>query len=371
MGEMHLIQAGVLRALVTRIFAAAGCGMEEAERIALYLVGANLVGHDSHGVVRVPRYVQHLQEGKVLAGQQLTVVRDGPVHAVVDGNFGFGQTVGPLAVDLGIGKAKVAGLSVIGLRNAGHIGRIGDWAERAAEAGLVSLHFVNVKGGELVAPFGGTGRRFSTNPVCIGAPQPNGAPPLLLDFATSIVAEGKVLVASNGGKPVPPDALVGADGTISGDPRLLYGEYAGTHHRDVANGRGAIRAFGDHKGSGLAFMCEILAGCLTAGGTSGPIEGGRRGRIGNAMLSIYLDAAHFAGAGFAQAAREYALYVKSARPIPPAEEVLVPGEPEHLSRLARTRDGIPLALGTWAAITETAGRLGVLPSQAAARENQV
>jgi uncharacterized oxidoreductase len=119
-----------LQSLIAAVFAAAGCPADEAERIARYLLSANLAGHDSHGVIRTPRYVQWLQEGKVLAGQSLTMVQDGPVHATVDGNWGFGQTIGPLAVDLGIGKARAAGLSVIALRRSGHLGRIGDWAER-------------------------------------------------------------------------------------------------------------------------------------------------------------------------------------------------------------------------------------------------
>ena len=352
------IPVPTLHRFVATIFTAAGTSQEEADRIAHHLIGANLAGHDSHGVIRVPRYVLWLQNGSVVAGGTLEVVKESPTHAVVDGGFGFGQTIGPLAVDLGIGKARAAGLAVIALRNSGHIGRIGDWAERAAEAGLVSIHFVNVARGELVAPFGGVDRRFSTNPVCIGAPQPGGDP-LILDFATSVVAEGKVLVASNGGKPVPPGALIDPDGTLSSNPESLYGPLAGTSVRDSAAGLGALRAFGDHKGSGIAFMCEILAGCLTGGPTSGPIPGGRRGQIGNGMLSIYLDPGHFGAAEFATTARDYAQYVKASRPATPGVEVLVPGEPEARTRAQRQRDGIPLQVDTWAAITQTASSLGL------------
>jgi len=343
---------------IAAMFEAAGCTAEEGARIAHHLIGANLAGHDSHGVIRVPRYILWLQEGKVVAGQTLEIEVESATHAVVDGGFGFGQTIGPLAVDLGISKAQAAGLSVIALRNSGHIGRIGDWAERAAAAGLVSIHFVNVAMGELVAPFGGVDRRFSTNPICIGAPQPGGDP-LILDFATSSVAEGKVLVASNGGKPLPTGALIEPDGTLSTDPRTLYGPIEGTHVRDSANGLGALRAFGDHKGSGIAFMCEILAGCLTGGPTSGPIPGGKRSRIGNGMLSIYLKPGHFGIAHFAEVARDYALYVKASRPSTPGGEVLVPGEAEARTREARLRDGIPLQTDTWAAILDTAHRLGL------------
>lgn len=357
--DTHLIAADTLRAFVADIFAAAGCTRDEAGRIGRYLLSANLAGHDSHGVIRTPRYVQWLNEGKVLAGRTLTLVNESAVHATVDGNWGFGQTIGPLAVDLGIAKARDAGLSVIALRHSGHLGRIGDWAERAAEAGLASIHFVNVEGGELVAPFGGVDRRFSTNPVCIGIPGEPGAPMLLLDFATSLVAEGKVLVASNGGKPVPEGSLVWPDGRFGSDPAALYGTLAPSAPRDPAMGEGALVAFGLHKGSGLAFMCEMLAGVLTGGGTSGPIPGGKRGRISNGMLSIYLDPQKFAGGDFHARARAYAEYVKASRPVAPGGEVLVPGEPEARMRAERLARGVPLQAQTWTAICATASGLGV------------
>lgn len=354
----HTVPADRLERLIADMFLAAGCDAEEAVRIGHHLVGANLTGHDSHGVIRAPRYVQWLREGKVLAGQTLTVVTESPTHAVVDGNRGFGQTIGPLAVDFGIAKAQAAGMAVIALRNAGHIGRIGDWAERAAAAGLVSIHFVNVGLGLLVAPFGGVDRRFGTNPFCVGVPQPGG-PPLLLDLATSLVAEGKVLVASNGGKPVPPGSLIEPDGTLSTDPRTLYGPIEGTHVRDPGNGPGALRAFGDHKGSGIAFMCEILAGCFSGSPTAGPIPGEQRGGIVNGMLSIYLRPDHFGAGHFAQVAADYAAYVKTSRPAQPGGEVLVPGEIESRTRSARLRDGVPLQAETWTAIRDTAETLGL------------
>jgi uncharacterized oxidoreductase len=354
----HTIDSLTLTAFVSEIFHAAGCGAAEARCIAGHLVTANLTGHDSHGVARVPRYVAWLKDGLVRAGQKISIVTEGPTHAVVDGNLGFGQTIGEQVVDVGIAKARVHGMAVVALRNTGHIGRIGDWAERAAEAGLISIHFVNVGMGELVAPFGGVDRRFSTNPFCVGAPMPEG-PPLLLDMATSVVAEGKVLVAANGGKKLPEGALIGPDGKLSTDPVTLYGPIEGHHVRDPANGTGALRAFGEHKGSGIAFMCEILAGCLTGNGTSGPIPGGKRKGISNGMLSIYLRPGAFAAEHFVEAARDYAGYVKSARPAQPGGEVLVPGEPETRMRAQRLRDGIPLQANTWASILATAKSLGL------------
>ena len=240
---MVTINAGPLADLVGDIFAKAGCSAEESKRIGKYLVSANLTGHDSHGVARVPRYVQWKREGVVHADRKAKIVTETPVLAVVDGLHGFGQTVAPQAVAIGIDKCKAMGLSMVALKNAGHIGRVGDWAEMAAAAGLVSIHFVNASGSVLVAPFGGTQRRMSTAQFCAGIPRP-GQGPIVLDFATSVVAEGKVLVASQGGKKVPDNALIGLDGKMSTDPRLLYGEYTPTGPRQHTAGTGAIRVNG-------------------------------------------------------------------------------------------------------------------------------
>jgi uncharacterized oxidoreductase len=342
-----------------RIFEAAGCAPKEARRISNHLVGANLAGHDSHGVVRVPRYVEWHKAGYVLAAQEAEIVNDGGAFVLMDGKFGFGQTVAEQAARLGIARAKANGCCIVGLRNAGHIGRAGDYGEMAAAEGLISIHFVNVAGSVLVAPFGGAERRFSTAPVCVAVPLPEG--PVVLDFATSLVAEGKVLVASNGGKKLPEGALIEADGRLSSDPHTLYGDYPPVGPRNAAGGTGAIRAFGDHKGSGLALMCELLAGCLTGGGTSGPITA--RGRITNGMLSIYLSIAHFAGdeTAFHQAARDYVAWVKSCRPADPAEPVLSPGEPERARRTERGSKGVPLPHEAWQSILDTAKSLGVSP----------
>src|SRR5262249_28598216 len=170
--SMVTVPANALQDFIAEIFAKAGCSAEEGRRIAKYLVAANLTGHDSHGVVRVLRYVQMKFDGRVVADQKIATLIDTPVMAVVDGCFGFGQTVAPQAVELGIEKCRQHGLAVVALRNAGHIGRVGDWAALAAEAALISVHFVNAAGSVLVAPFGGVDRRFSTAPFCVGIPRP-------------------------------------------------------------------------------------------------------------------------------------------------------------------------------------------------------
>ena len=341
--------------LTAEIFVAAGCSAEEGARIGGRLVMANLTGHDSHGVIRIPRYLQWMRDGTLVPGQTIEIVTECESFAVVDGRHGFGQSVGAQAVELGIAKAKANGVAIVALRNSGHLGRIGDWAEMAVAAGLVSIHFVNVAGSRLVAPFGGAERRMSTNPVCIGVPLADG-PPLILDFSTAMVAEGKVLVAASGGKPLPPGSLIGPDGVPNTDPKTLYGEGDIHDPQGGRQGKGAIRAMGEHKGSGLALMCEMLAGALTGSGCAGPAER----RIANGMLSIYIGLEAMTGDhDFGAEARAYLDFFTSARPVEAGGEVLVPGEPERRRRAAREVDGLELPEQVWREILATAQSLGL------------
>lgn len=351
-----MIRAQALQDLVRDIFVAAGCSEKEGTQLGKSLVGANLAGHDSHGVVRVPRYIEWKEEGSFIADRTVVVVKDTPVLAVVDGQYGFGQTVAPQAVEIGIRKAKAMGLSAVALRNAGHVGRVGEWAEMAAEAGLVSTHYVNAPQSLLVAPYGGVDRRMSTAPYSVGIPRSGGQQPLILDFATSVVAEGKVLVASQGGKALPGHSLISPDGAISGDPHVLYGDYAPVGPRDYKAGTGAIRAFGDHKGSGLAFMVEVLGGALT--GTGAPDE--NRARWANGMLSFYIDPQVIdPDAFFPAEVDRYVSYFKSSRPAKSGEPVLVPGEPEIAARAKRLAEGVPLPDDTWTSIAQAALKVGL------------
>ena len=161
---MICIKPQDLSDFVRDIFAKAGCSDLEAAQLGRSLVGANLTGHDSHGVVRVPRYLQWLADGDFVADRELKFIIDTPSMVVVDGQYGFGQSMAKQAVELGIERAKQHGLVLIALRNSGHVGRVGEWAEMAAEAGLVSTHHVNAPASLLVAPFGAIDRRFSTAP---------------------------------------------------------------------------------------------------------------------------------------------------------------------------------------------------------------
>jgi len=351
---MRSIEARALRRVVTAVFEAAGCSPAESARIAESLVDTNVTGHDSHGVIRVARYVDGLRNGEVHAGRHATIVSENPVMAVVDGNDGFGQTIGVEAVELGIRKSQAFGISVIALRHTGHIGRIGQWAEQAAAAGLVSIHFVNVQGSVTVAPFNGVDRRLATNPICIGFPLP-GRPPVILDFATSLVAEGKVLVARAGGKPLPEGALITPEGRLSSDPAVLLGDGSGMTLAE-RKGLGAIRTFGEHKGSGLSFMCEILAGALAGGGAAG----GEYPHITNAMLSIYLAPRVFGDPSTIEAeAERFIAFFTNSRPAVPGTAVLAPGDPELTTRAAREREGIPLEDAVWESIVEAAASVGL------------
>ncbi len=358
-GQVH-VPAGPLEALVARTFAGLGCSGAEGARIAGRLVGANLRGHDSHGAIRVPRYAQWLRDGVQVAGATVDVVMESDVLAVLDGKYGFGQTVGEQAVDIGIAKAAKAGVAMVALRNSGHLGRIGDWAERAAAAGLVSIHMVNVRGSLLVAPFGGVDRRMSTSPFCAGVPLDGGEAPIILDMATSVVAEGKALVALKGGKPLPADAVVSETGEVTGDPRPLYGETRQGAFPNPANGPGALRAFGEHKGSGLNFLMEMMAGALAGSGCAGALGEPKR-RFCNGMFSIYLSPEAFGHSddSFVGEVRAYVAFLKSARPVAPGGEVLVPGEKERRVMAERLRDGLPLAEEAWADILVAAGEAGL------------
>lgn len=340
------IQSERLRTLVADIFHAAGCSRDEAGRIAFRLVEANLVGHDSHGVIRVPSYVQWLRTGKVFAGRSLQVVFENEAIAVVDGQCGFGQTIGEQAMRLGIDKCARHGIAVIALRNSGHLGRIGDWPLMAAAAGKISLHFVNTTGaGILVAPFGGIQRRLSANPIAAGVPI-QGGPPILLDISACTVAEGKIRVALNKGVQVPENCLLDAQGRPTTDPKVFY-----------ANPPGAILPIAGHKGYGLAVLCEVLAGALTGGGCSNPAHADR---VVNGMLSIFLDPTFFqSDADFQAELARFIAWVKSSEKVSPEGDILMPGEIEECTKARRLRDGIDIDDTTWSQLQQAAKSVGL------------
>ncbi len=335
-----------LISLAEEIFSTAGCEREEARRVAGHLVEANVVGHDSHGLIRIPSYVEWLRAGKVLAHQSLQIVSENDAMAVVDGQFGLGQTIGEEAMQLGIEKAAKHGVAIIALRNAGHLGRIGDWAEMAAKAGMISLHFVNTSGaGMLVAPFGGIDRRLSANPFAAGVPTANGQP-IILDMSACTMAEGKIRVALNQGKKVPDGCLIDSEGNPTNDPEVFYGDPPG-----------AILPIAAHKGSGLSLIIEMLAGALTGGSCTNPENAWR---VANGMLSIIIDRSFFgAAADFFPEVERYVAFVKSSRTVNNDGEILMPGEMEQRTKALRLQQGIDLDDATWRQICDTCRLLNV------------
>ncbi|HSI39034.1 MAG TPA: malate/lactate/ureidoglycolate dehydrogenase [Xanthobacteraceae bacterium] len=330
---------------VVDIFAAAGSSQREARLIARQLVDSNLRGHDSHGVGSIPVYIRNVRSGDLPLNQSLTTVLDTPSLLVCDGNGGAGQVMAHDAMALGITKAEQCGVALVGLRNSHHIGRIGHWAEQCADAGLASVHFVNVVSTPSVAPFGGGAARIGTNPFAIGIPR-GGERPIILDFATSKLAVGKVRVAMNSGKPLPPGALLTADGEPTTDPSVLFG-----------TPKGVLLPFGEHKGWGLALACELLGAALTGGKTqTGPKT---RDAVINCMLSILICVDRLGTGDICFA--EIDAFIAWARSGNNAG-VLLPGDPEAATTQERLRDGIPIDAQSWADIVNAAADVGVQPS---------
>ncbi|MDB9772296.1 malate/lactate/ureidoglycolate dehydrogenase [Alphaproteobacteria bacterium] len=345
--------------LITEMFKTKECSDYEAQTIAERLCGANLKGHDSHGIVRVPRYFEWMEREWVFANRKAELVIDAGALACLDAKQGFGQVAGEYAVDEGIKRAKTHGVSVVGLRNSGHLGRIGDWAERAADAGFVSFHFVNVRGSLLVAPFGGTDRRGSTSPLAIGIPSKDKEH-IILDMATSTVAEGKVMVAQKGGKSLPAGALVDSSGNLSTNPEVMYGKIGEDEVPDSENGTGAITAFGLHKGSGINFMMEMLGGALTGSGVSAGIDDKEKRKFANGMLSIYISVEKMVDLDyFTKEVQSYANFVRASPPSDKNGKVLIPGDKEIITNSDRMANGLPVAPIVWENIKQTAEKLNI------------
>jgi uncharacterized oxidoreductase len=348
-GPKMLIKEMPLRGIIADILRRGGSENGEAEIVSKHLVDANLAGHDSHGVGMVPKYVEDLQAGLVKPNTRPTLARDDGAVMIFDGGLGYGRPVAEEAMAAGLERCRETGVVLLALRRCHHLGRIGAYGEQAIDAGLVSLHFVNVTDHlPLVAPFGGREARYSTNPVCIAVPGTPATEPVLLDMATSRVAFGKVKVAHNAGKQVPPGSLIDAEGTPTVDPGAMFVEP-----------RGALLSVGEHKGYGLALMCEILGGILTGGGTMQP-ENPRPGGIVNNMLSIIIDPERLVDQAWLAAELDATIaFVKSSRPAAGTSPVLVAGDPERGMRIERGRDGIPMVEATWEEILHAAETVGL------------
>jgi len=346
MTATHVIPVDRLRAAVAELMLGFGSEPCEIELVTDNLLQANLTGHDSHGIGMLPRYANAFLEGGLRPNAHVATRLDGGTLLALDGQAGFGQVIGREAMALGIARAKLHGSCIVALANSHHLCRIGAWAEMAVAEGLVSVHFVNVIARPIVAPWGGTDARFGTNPFAVGIPVP-GRDPVLLDMATSVIAQGKARVAHNKGEALAPGQLLDDRGEPTTDPR--YG---------VVEPFGALRAFGEHKGFGLALACELLGGAL-AGAMALHGPAGAAQRVLNGMLTILLDPARLVDATrFADEARAFLDWVKASPPQPGVDHVRVAGEPEREMRAKRTHDGIPVDANTWAELLATATRLG-------------
>jgi hydroxycarboxylate dehydrogenase B len=346
---VRTVAASRLVELVTTTMHAAGCDPAEAATIARRLVDSNLVGHDSHGALRVGKYLEWMREGWLKANQTPTIVFENDAIAIIDGNRGFGQVVGEFAGRLGTTKAAKTGIALVGLRNCGHLGRVGDWAELAADAGQVSLHFLNTSGAQRVAPFGGSDRRLSTNPITIGVPVAGGEP-IIVDMTTSMAAEGKLMVALNRGEHVPEGWIIDKHGRPTTDPKDFYEG-------------GALLTVGGHKGSGLSIVTDLLAGAISTGKSSDPADTVLR----NNMLSIYVAPEVYDAQG--AVATEVARFVAWIRASPaarPDAPVLLPGEVERTTRAERSARGIPLDDKTCADLIDAAVSVGLTRERALA-----
>jgi hydroxycarboxylate dehydrogenase B len=346
---MPTFTAAALTEMAESLFVAARVPADEAAVVARSLVDANLCGHDSHGVMRIPQYVDFLQTGKFRAGVALDVLRETPAVVACDGNWGLGQVQAHRLLGLIIPRARQLGVAVGTLRACGHVGRLGEFAEAAAREKLAFLGAVNSHGsGRRVVPPGGTQGRISTNPLCMGAPTTGD--PVVLDFGTSAVAEGKVRVLYQKKERAPDGWLVDHAGKPTTDPAVLYTEPGG-----------GILPFGGpqmYKGFGLGLLIDLFCGGLSGGRSSTPelpVAGG-----GNAVVFVVFNPALLGGVEhFLHEADGLTEYVRSCPLAEGATAITLPGDPERAAKQQRQAHGIPIPDGTWALIAKTAAELGV------------
>ncbi|MGH7153701.1 MAG: malate/lactate/ureidoglycolate dehydrogenase [Acetobacteraceae bacterium] len=333
-----------LRAMTQRIVRRMGSDAAETMEVADHLVRANLAGHDSHGVGMLPTYERLLQSGLLIPNQTLETVLDFGALLVLDARRGFGQRMAAEAVRRAMARARDLGACILGLRNSAHIGRVGTYGELATHAGMAFIGYVNVADhSDIAAPWGAGEPRLSTNPFVTAVPSAEG--PMLLDMATTTIAMGKARIARNKGVPVPDDSLLDGEGRPTTDPT-----------RFIDDRVGAMLTFGRHKGSGLAVMCEIMAGAVAGGQHAGEhAEGG----ILNSMFAVLIDLARIGDpAAIGTAVEAIKAHIRSARPAAGFNEILLPGEPERRSAADRAT-GIPVDDRTWEQICEAASRLGI------------
>ncbi|MBI3128739.1 MAG: Ldh family oxidoreductase [Candidatus Tectomicrobia bacterium] len=340
----RVFPAGALRGLVERLFAAAGCGPEDAAVAADVLLEADLRGYGTHGLLRLPMMIRRIQSGMIDPRARPRVTEEREASALVDA----GRALGPVGVlygaRLAARKAARAGCCAVGVVNADHICMAGYYAEHIAREGLAGLLMGVVQ--PLVHPLGGGERVLGTNPLAIALPGEDGRP-LLLDFATSEIAFGSVLRAKARGERLPPGAAVGPDGRPTTDP--------------AEAAAGAVAPFGGHRGYGLSLFMGLLAGPLLGAKVGKPLgQAVREGRYDKGELLIAIDPAAFGDPGeFRRAAAVHIREVKGSRKAPGAPEIRIPGERGFAERERRLREGVPIDAAVWAEVASLAGELKV------------
>lgn len=341
---MPILSASELRHSVSAVFRADGCPRDVADRVATSLVEANLTGHDSHGVIRVPSYLRAVHEGRVDPHGEVRVVQESATTTVLDCAHNFGQVGALQGAQVAARKAQEANVAAVALQRSGHVGRLGEYVVMVAERGLAALMVCNgTATGGIVAPYGGIARALGSNPIAWAVPGAEGGRPVFLDYATSASAQGKIQVAADEGKLLPEGWLLDQEGEPTRDPR--------------AQSRGGVMLpFGGHKGYALSVIIELLAGGLSGAGAA-LLPGYERDQ--GVLLIVVRIEAFCPIEQFRDMVLEFAQQLKTTPRGAGCEEILLPGEPEWRSKATREREGIPVPDRTWERLAETANGLGL------------
>ncbi|MDE0634629.1 MAG: Ldh family oxidoreductase [Candidatus Poribacteria bacterium] len=309
----------------------------EAEIVTRSMVDANRVGHDSHGVIHLPKYVQELEAGLIQPGAPIETRHESASIAVLDGNWGFGPVIATHAVALAIQKAKQTDISSVAVSRCNEVGRLGGYACLAVDAEMIGLLMVNDHGGgTCVAPHGGIEGRLSTNPIACAVPI-EGQNPIVLDMSTSVVASGKIRVKQHRNEALPQGWLINAEGETTTGAEDFYGVPPA-----------ALLPFGGmvsaHKGFGLSVIVDILAGALTGAGCSRSDDA----RVGNGLFVLVMNVASFREfPGFSAEVERFIAYLKSAKRAAGVDTILMPGERGWHEQRKREQEGIPIDMETW------------------------
>ena len=320
---------------------AVGTPDDLASPVADGLRDANLAGHDSHGLVRLPAYLENARAGNITPTARAELTRRHGATACVSARWGWGQPAARLAARTAAEIAGELGVGAVVLQDSPHVGRMADYVELIASRGQLGMTVTNSRVN--VAPFGGRDRQLGTDPIAFAIPRPEGRPPIVVDFATSVRAEGKLRVAVASGLKVPPGTLIDRDGRPSEDPEDFF---AG----------GSLLPAEGHKGYALAVAIEALGGILSGMGAAMTPAYGE----GNGVFILALDVAAFISVEQYMAQVEEMAHALEAAPTAlGVEQVLLPGQPELRTAERRRREGIPIAEATWREVRAVADELGV------------